>query len=53
MFWKFLIVAAIAFGIFQLGALSAWVVVLQALLVLVLAVGLGIGLLVAWRRHKS
>jgi hypothetical protein len=52
MFWKFLIVVALAIGLMQLGALSVWVTVLKAVLLGVLAVVLGMGLLFLWRHFK-
>ena len=53
MFWAFLIAVAVAIGLIQLGALSVWVTVLKAMLVLVLAVALFVGLLFVWQRFKG
>ena len=57
MYLKSLIALAVAVGLFQLGALSVWVAVLQATLSIVLAVVLTValycGLLFVWRRHKE
>ena len=53
MFWKFLLAAAAAIGLIQLGALSAWLVVLKDALLAVLAVALAMGLLWTWRRFNK
>ena len=52
MFWKGLLAAAAAIGLIQLGALYVWVSVLKAMLGVVLAVALCVGLLFLWRRYK-
>lgn len=52
MFWQFLLAAATAIGLIQLGALYVWVSVLKVMLGIVLAVVLYIGLLFLWRRYK-
>ena len=53
MFWAFLIAAAITIGLIQLGAMSVWVTVLKAMLVVVLAVALFVGLLFVWQCYKD
>jgi hypothetical protein len=53
MFWAFLIAAAIAIGLIQLGTMSVWVTVLKAMLVVALAVALFVGLLFVWPRYKG
>lgn len=52
MFWKFLIVVAIALAIFHLGALSVRVAVLQVMLAVVVAALLGPALMLVWRLFK-
>ena len=53
MFWAFLIAAAIAIGLIQLGAMSVWVTVLKAMLAAVFAVALYAGLRFVWQRYKD
>ena len=53
MFWAFLIATATAIVLIKLGAMSVWVTVLKAMLVIVLAVALFIGLLFVWQRFKG
>ena len=53
MFWAFLIAVAVAIVFIQLGVLSVWVTVLKAMLVVVLAVALFVGLLFIWQRFKG
>ena len=53
MFWTFLIAVVVAVGLIKLGAMSVWVTVLKAMLVIVLAVALFIGLLFVWQRFKG
>ena len=57
MYLKSLIALAVAVGLFQLGALSVWVAVLQATLSIVLATVFAIALyfvlMFLWRRHKE
>ncbi|MDP1978700.1 hypothetical protein [Undibacterium sp.] len=53
MFWAFLIATATAIGLIQLGAMSVWITVLKAMLVVVLAVALFVGLLFVWQPFKS
>lgn len=54
MFWAFLIAAAIAIVLIQLGAMSVWVTVLslalKAMLAAVFAVALYVGLRFVWQR---
>lgn len=52
MFLLFIAATAIATMLFQLGALSVWVVVLKAVLAAVLAVALIFGLLFVWRSYR-
>ena len=52
MIWKVLLAASVAIGLIQLGALYVWVSVLKAMLGVVLAVALCVGLLFLWRRYK-
>ena len=52
MFWNVLLAAAVAISLIQLGALYVWVSVLKAILGVVLAVALCVGLLFLWRRYK-
>jgi hypothetical protein len=52
MFWKVLLAAAVAIGLIQLDALYVWVSVLKAMLGVVLAVAVCVGLLFLWRRYK-
>lgn len=53
MFWSFLGASAIAIGLIKLGALSVWVAVLKAMLLVVLAAILAVGLAFAWRRYRG
>ena len=57
MFFPFLLVASIAIGLFQLGALSVWVTVLalslKFVLLLALIAFLYFGLRSQWRRYRS
>ena len=52
MIWKVLLAASVAISLIQLGALYVWVSVLKAILGVVLAVALCVGLLFLWRRYK-
>lgn len=55
MFWIFMLVAGLAFVLFQLGALKVWVAVFQIALwaVSVIATLLGIGLIWKWIASKK
>lgn len=53
MFFPFLGFSAAAIGLIQLGAMSIWIVVLKALLAVVLAVAILLGLGHVWRWHKD
>lgn len=57
MFWAFLIAAATAIVLIQLGAMSVWVTVLslalKAMLAAVFAVALYAGLRFVWQRYKD
>ncbi len=53
MFWPILGAASIAAGLLQLGALSVQVVVLKAMLAVILAAALLLGLLLTWRWYKD
>lgn len=53
MFFPFLGLSAIALGLVKLGALSVWLVVLQSMLAVAVAVALPLGLGHVCRRHKA
>ena len=57
MHWVFLAVAVLAIGLFQLGAMSVWVVVLSLALQVALIVAGVLALYVAvmflWRRYRK
>ena len=52
MFLPFIAATAIATMLVRLGALSVWVVVLKAMLVVALSAALIFGLLFAWRSRQ-
>ena len=53
MFWPIVGASAVAVGLIQLGALSVWVAVLKAMLAVLLAAVLVLGVAFVWRRHRS
>jgi len=53
MFWPFVAASVVAIALIKLGALSVWVGVLKAILSLVLAAVLAVGLVFAWRRYRD
>lgn len=52
MSWQFLLAASATISLVQLGALYMWFSVLKAMLSIVLAVALCVGLLFLWRRYR-
>ena len=50
MFWKFILIAALAVGLLQLGAFSVWVVILKAGLIFAVIVIYGLVLSMLWRK---
>lgn len=53
MFWAAVILAALATGLFQLGALSVWVVVLKGALVAAGVTIVMLAIAALWRRRLS
>ena len=57
MFFAFVVIAAVALALIQLGALSVWVAVLslslKAVLLVIFVVALYSGLSFSWRRFKG
>ena len=53
MFWIFILIAALAAGLLQLGAYSVWVVILKAGLLIALLVICGLFLSVLWRKQSA
>ncbi len=53
MFWKFILIAALAVGLLQLGAFSVWVVILKAGLIFAVLVICGLVLSMLWRKASA
>lgn len=53
MFWKFILVAALAVGLLQLGAFSVWVFVLKVGLAFSVLVICGLFSLLWWRKASA